>query len=493
MRLSWRFEKVVLAFGLVVGLARCGSDDDDGGSSPDDRDASTEAGSEAGVAGAAGHTSDDDAGPDGGPDAADAAENPDATTPDGGDTRRCGREASGLCAGDTCRVLQHDVLDEAAYRNGAPGLAVDDACQPHVVYADAELGFGGVYVTPRAGTWSTEALSMPVAIGSIAVAPSPEGAVLVVDDGVGTVSAWTEQADQWVSETTFAGENSFEGALLRGPDGTLYSDYVAWSGALMTARRVGTRWTHAQVAELGHDADVALSPTGDLHHVFTVDFSSPAELAWSAGRALPELVREAGDEPHLATSPRIAVSDGTPDDPDGTPHVVFGHGADSEMDGLPAVAYATRVAGAWQITPLAEDVTAASCDARSPSGPEDTCAYDYVRYRPLGVVATPAGDVRLLYTRAHFVGTRPAVCEEGAGCHWGWPEAPYEGQLMIAWPEGEGFESQVLAEDFHAAAGRAAMDAIGRIHLIAHRWWEPTEDGAEGMKVEYFLISGAGD
>jgi hypothetical protein len=154
-----------------------------------------------------------------------------------------------------------------------------------------------------------------------------------------------------------------------------------------------------------------------------------------------------------------------------------------------SVWYASRDGGAWHATPIVTTAAGGRCPGASAAGL--LCDYDYEQFMALAIVGTSDGQVRLLYLRRRYAGTAISACMRGPGvtlCGFPTPGAPVETQLWIAWPEPDGSVGAAPLLDQFDAVGtgsplvhpqQAAIDSLGRIHLVA--------DMSDGS-LDYFLI-----
>ena len=93
-----------------------------------------------------------------------------------------------------------------------------------------------------------------------------------------------------------------------------------------------------------------------------------------------------------------------------------------QPNGLAAVALTTREGvDDWAVdTIVAEDPTGEETCAVPPAFDGQTCDFDFVRYRPLGLVVSQGGDVRAYYAEDHRIGTLVADCVDAPFpmCFW---------------------------------------------------------------------------
>lgn len=105
-----------------------------------------------------------------------------------------------------------------------------------------------------------------------------------------------------------------------------------------------------------------------------------------------------------------------------------------------------------------------------PHFPSQTCTYRYDAYRGLALATSNGGDVRAIYLHSEVSGDLSAHCfpptEAGQYCEWVGP-IDVHGELVLAAPNGEGFDRQVIASDVLVSSAVAAVDSRGRVHLAA--------------------------
>ena len=101
-----------------------------------------------------------------------------------------------------------------------------------------------------------------------------------------------------------------------------------------------------------------------------------------------------------------------------------------------------------------------------------TCDYDYLRVRPLGIAASQGGDVRVLYAEDHFIGTLAATCMPGPPFpmrFWMPQSDASEFATWIAAPDANGgWDSQVLLNDRRIVGTDTSLDGEGALHVAAY-------------------------
>jgi hypothetical protein len=117
------------------------------------------------------------------------------------------------------------------------------------------------------------------------------------------------------------------------------------------------------------------------------------------------------------------------------------------------------------------------CEAPPIAGSE--CPFSYDSVRPVGLVASRGGDVRLLYLRHHVDGRGVANCSFGS-CRYDF-ETSVDGALYLAWPENGSLSRAMVLDHIAYGGGRTVLDADGRIHVLL-----------DGSATSRYLVLGAG-
>ncbi len=373
--------------------------------------------------------------------------------------------AGELCGPDDlpCTIATDEELDGPAFRNGAPALAIGDACQVHVLFSVAEGGYHGYYATNEGG-WTIESTPMDVAVGGLVVDPVTQVPTAVVDDGAFGVTTWVRDGG-WSQVASFAGMHHFNHGLVRGLDGVLHAAYRTDADALKLASYAGM-WAISDVGMQGTHpvAAVSMAGVGQL----SAWVSNPAgwQLYWH-GAGMSELVVDYGSNALEIGAHAFAVIGGDETNVLGTPHLLHAIGDPEPLAGH-SLAYSTRSIVEWSTIAFAHDESTEPCNDE-PFGDGEQCHYDFVRHHPLALVTSENGHVRLLWTRIHHQGTLTAQCEMGNPpfCAWTLTDEASSGELWIGWPSFDTIEARLLGPSF-AIAATAGVDTSGRIHLATY-------------------------
>lgn len=394
--------------------------------------------------------------------------------------------AGPLCGppGQPCTLSADEAVEAAHhFRNEAPAIAFNAACDPEVAFSIAEGGYFG-YFARRVGvdSWSTEATPFPLARVALAHEPAGDAPLALAYDGAFGTSLWRREAGQWKSIAPLPGKNIASArGFARAPMGPLHAAVVADDGAVRHAIHDGAWQSTAIGGDAPASAAVALDPAGDPHLTFWSSKNLTWELYYAAPPEPPELVFPLGSNVLELQQHGIAVVPGDGNPLDAAPYVLA---ARQLAGGLHELVLAHRISQQkWivEVVIAEDDKDAKLCDGE-PEGPGDTCDYDYVRYRPLAVVASAGGDVRFFYLQHHHVGTLVAQCQmmPMPVCAWAPQSDTSTAELRIGWPTDQGPKWAALAEDVFITDATATVDAAGRIHIAAYE-----SENQDGLMVRY--------
>ncbi|RKY20557.1 MAG: hypothetical protein DRQ55_07380 [Planctomycetota bacterium] len=372
-----------------------------------------------------------------------------------------------------CVVGDDELLDGPATRNKAPSLAIDGLADPHILFSRAEQGYFGYFAHQHGQAWFREQLPSPVAVGTIAVDLETEVPIIAAGDGGFGITSWSRGGGAWTLLDSFA-PGGVDPSLIRDSDDTLHLAYG--SSALGSGIRYGvddgTGWKMQSLAGWGDYLRLAVSDWGTAH---LTEWNINQQFRWELQWRIPGQVVEtvfALDSNTLsqARSHKIAISGGSPDVPDGTPHLLFEHSGDSAFEELSTIKYATRTAAdTWSLIDIAQDA-AQDCPG-PPTFNGQVCNYEFVRHHAIAIVSTHAGEVRHFYTRAHHDGVKTAM-GSGWGAdpfYWEVTSEHISSDLYIGWIDAEGTpQSEVAVPGSLGIAGSAAVDFLGRIHLALY-------------------------
>lgn len=381
--------------------------------------------------------------------------------------------AGSLCGppGMPCTVQVDEPVDPVtSFRNGAPSIVLDDACEPQVLYSVAELGYHGHFARRTGpGAWDDESTPFPVAVGGLAFDAATGDTLALPYDGAFGVTVWRRDGGGWAQEDTLAGSYYMRTrAVGQRGDGTLRAGLstdaleffdVQWDGGWASAMLTG--YTEAQTIGLG--------PGGTPHYSYWTSTGGGWRMSWVTPGSPPEQVATLGLGSGLHVLENgIAV---TPDG-GGTPHIGFARR--TAPGGLHEIVYATRTApDTWSLLTVASEDPAFNDEcSQDPTGPGEICQVDYIRLMPLDVVASDGGDVRIFYAEYHFLRTLQSSCSPGPGglfCGWDTLVDDSIGTLHVAWPSAGSIETApLLVGSRFVRSMTSAVDIEGRIHVAAY-------------------------
>ena len=382
-----------------------------------------------------------------------------------------------LCGpgGEPCALLLDEPLPQNAY---VFGVAIGPDQVPRILFGDNFAAFHGFYGLRDAdGRWRIEATPFAIAIGSMAL--DPQGTVFVLaDDGQGglgeQVSLWSRDADGWRKR-----QPGLRGANF-GADSLISGGFCLFAGANLGVDAITAygRWQEGwSFRPLGQPNPpvpprpvLAVSRAGNVYVLFS-ESEEPGDYTL-------RLADARGDVESIVTLPftglqlsqRLAVTE------DALGHdlihvlVQNRYQTDAPLDFASGdeILYARRDAdGSWQTQSLARGA-ALSWDpcGRAPDSYYDHCTYEVETLAPIQIL-TNGSDVRLLYVQQRLRYDEIPQCYGPVCPNWmlSGPPEPVAGELLISVPTAVGFDTAVIASDFAADGGTAALDAAGRIHL----------------------------
>ncbi len=379
--------------------------------------------------------------------------------------------AGALCgpAGMPCQLLVDEDVDGVPhFRNGAPSIVLDDACDPQVLYSIAEGGFTGRFAR-RLGpdSWDDTQTPFSVARGGLGFDATAGDTMALPYDGAFGVEVWRWNG-QWVMEDTLPGQQLLRSrSVTHDGTGTMYAGLVTSQSDLVSGRWDGA-WNLTNIDVQVNASAVARGPSDSTHLAYWTSTNGTWQMLWAIAGQAPELVAPLGSNVLFLGEHGIAVVD---DAGSGIPHLTFA--TQSVGGGLHEVVYATRTGpGTWDVVPVASESQAANDTCNTPpQGPGQQCNYDYIRMRPLDIIASAGGDIRIFYARDHFMGSVQSVCMPGPGggfCEWQPLADNSTSDLHIAWPDGVGVANAVVVPDRRVQSMTSAMDIAGQMHVAAY-------------------------
>ena len=385
-----------------------------------------------------------------------------------------------------CVVLVDEAVDpQSAFRNDAPAITVDDACRPQILYSVAEGGFTG-YFARRAGDddWDVDETPFAYATGGLTYDAVEFRTLAVPYDGGDTGTSIWSWDGAWVEEDDMAGNWLTRAASVDGyADGSVHFGTVnTGTGEFVTWTWPGFNFYSAQ--DSVERGAVAIGANGVPHTAVWSTFSGNWGLYWSDGTEVATGVAPLGSGVLERGEIRIALTPEPGPDGTGVPHILFAQDTPGPQHGL---RYATPADDGWDVRDVVdEDPAGTYCDG-IPTFDGETCDYDYTVVRAIGVVASEGGDVRMLYTEDHHVGTLVAACMMIGGgppmCDWESMSDDTTSQLMIAWPDGAGVTSTAVVEGQPMTGATVELAPDGAIHVAAYA------DNTDGTTVRYLALS----
>ncbi|MCB9700976.1 MAG: hypothetical protein H6711_03720 [Myxococcales bacterium] len=417
----------------------------------------------------------------------------DTDTTTGGDPLVCD-DATLPYAGSLCGPPQLPcviVADEAAspthaFRNEAPAIAVDNGCAPRILYSVAEGGYFG-YSTWREGAdqWVTEPTPFELARVALAHDRAADRPLALAYNGAFGTSLWTREGDLWTKIDAVSGQHIASAhAFARGADGRLHASLYGSDNVDRYAVHDGA-WVLADVAgEATPRTALTLDPDGAPHLTFWRTVGASWALTYAAPPAAPEILFDLQSNVLELGAHEIAA---IPGDNDPLPVIPYVLHARRVGGPLHAVVLSHAVGfGKWESEDVIveDDKDASLCNA-PPNDPGDTCAYDYIRHRPLAIYASAGGDVRLLFLTIHHKGTLSAECVDFPFpmCNWVPESDASAAEVRIGWPTDLGPKWTTLAAGIFAADLTVTVDAGGRAHAAIY-----DSEGGQDWMVRYLAF-----
>jgi hypothetical protein len=184
----------------------------------------------------------------------------------------------------------------------------------------------------------------------------------------------------------------------------------------------------------------------------------------------------------------IAVTPPDANNPLGRPHALFARPLADDPTRNELV-YATRDAGTWSLSPVvAEAPPGPGCPM--PSGPGETCAFQYEILYPLAIWTSRGGDVRFLYAKHTIDTTVTSFCDPNLPppdqCMWNVSGDASTGKLFVGWPGSTPGSTPVL-DGVMAVGGTASLDAVGNVHVAIYDQ-APYDAGTNLPSVRYVVL-----
>ncbi len=379
--------------------------------------------------------------------------------------------AGALCGPSSapCKVkVQQKIPTTTGMRNGQPGLALDKAGNPAVLFSLASSGYKGyLAMRSKSGTWTVKGTPFAHAGGGLAREPSGSLLALAYPGTAKGGMLWRHASGAWkkVADVTPAAAGFSKGipsgAMGLAVDQGGCAHMAIWDMSKKLAylrRSAAGKWTTATLtgADAGAYMALALSPSG-LPHLgnWVSNPSSGWDLAWHIpGTSANGKANKQATKSISVRSIGLVVTGGG----NGEPHLLY-----SRWDGTRGhMIYAHRAGGGWKHKTVFSDGV-------SPCGKctvGASCKFDYSEYRPMALVASGNGQVRLLHQRKHYWGTKVGKKSPyGSSCYWSGGQ--YTANVDLAWPSSSGFKKATLIKDLLVnwnGSIEAELDAKGDAH-----------------------------
>ncbi|MEZ4453237.1 MAG: hypothetical protein R3B09_27490 [Nannocystaceae bacterium] len=371
-----------------------------------------------------------------------------------------------------CVVVANEAASpETHFRNEAPAIAFDNECAPRILYSVAENGYHGFYaVREGVDLWTVEPTPFEIARVGLAHDHAADHTLALAYNGAFGTSLWVRDVDQWNQIDAVAGQHIASAhAFARGGDGLLHASLYRSDNVMRYAAH-DPGWSLADVAgQATPSTALALDPDDAPHLTLWRTQGPNWELTYAAPPGAPEPLFSLGSNVLGLSAHGIAVIPGDKNPLDVVPYVLHARNAGG---GLHGVALSHRVGpGAWTLEDvIVEDDQDASLCAGQPQAPGETCDYDYLRHRPLAIVASAGGDVRFLFSTYHYKGTFAAQCVQNPFpmCFWVGQSDESVGELRIGWTTPQGPEWATLVQGINANDLTLVVDAGGRFHAAIY-------------------------
>ena len=377
-----------------------------------------------------------------------------------------------------CGVSEDVVDPTSGFRNGSPSITHDADCNPQVFYSFAEGGFTGTLAIRDADGWTLNVVPEAAARPGVVFDATTGTTQLVMDDGAFGVHLYTWDGAFGAGDT-LAGQHGVRSQGVAGiGDGIVELGLSTPTGSAAVHGTYDGGWSTASLEDNATSIGAGVTATGDPQVTFWGSGGGTWEMYWNDPLGgVTEVVTPHGSN---------VLNDGTNilgiiDD---VPRILL---ALRQPNGLAAVALTTREGvDDWAVdTIVAEDPTGEETCAVPPAFDGQTCDFDFVRYRPLGLVVSQGGDVRAYYAEDHRIGTLVADCVDAPFpmCFWDPMTDDSVYTVFMAAPTGDGgFESEAVINDRQVLGMDTSLDAYGVTHIAAY------VAGGGGSSVSYFSV-----
>jgi hypothetical protein len=302
--------------------------------------------------------------------------------------------------------------------------------------------------------------------------------IMLAYDGTGNgADTWIGAADgSWNKADTlvsFLAGNA--NGFVRDDGGCLHATAMLTSSGNQAAYALReTSWETTVVSTANSNASyapIALSPGGDPHMLFWEVVGTGWVLQWAQAAETKETALDI--QSNMLTAPQsfITVTDADAENPKGRPHIL---GFQSIGLGLAEVVYVTRDgANNWlTYTVIADDDSGEETCSQKPQSAEATCTANFTRHKPVGIISSGNGDVRVFYVKTHWGGDLTAKCNEAGGpgpyCYWSMAPTPDASTLRMAWLTNNFFAVVDVADKVLPSGANVRLGTDGRIHLAVY-------------------------
>lgn len=387
-----------------------------------------------------------------------------------------------------CTVLLDQQIAEpvSGVRNHRPAIATvgrDVPYAPRMILSENRVGSLAYF---ESGELTVTPIGLPTAVASLTIGG---GTFLAADDGATNVTLYEHEPDgSWRTLTTLTNEVMEPGRLHGDMGGCLYvmgSSFLSgrmnlyqWNGSELNTTSVGREG----VSFVGSSA-LALAMDGTPHVLWgeIPPSSSNYDIWWSDGTDARIVHR---DVAWTGRGPRMEMVVTPPGVGPDSAYVLYDLGGP-----LTGLFYATQQAdGTFVTTQLEARSTYDGCDpSTGPAAADARCDYTVVMHRPLALLSSISGDIRMAYLRIEEQAELTASCSMFPGepepeCTWT-GEPTRASSLVIAWP-GADSGSTVVTTDLQDARGSGVLGA-GGMHFVLYE-----RDAATGGDAVRYLAVG---
>ena len=373
-----------------------------------------------------------------------------------------------------CKVLINEKLPTTAgFRNRQPALALDPTATPRVLFSLAVGNYTGYWGERNsAGKWTVTKTPFALAMGGVALEPSGSFLALAHKGDTTGGQLWRKDHKGWLkvqdvnpSLAGYAkGISGWPMGLAVDSAGCAHLGIydLSQSEAYLRRNSKGV-WLSQQLlkASAGTHMSLALAPSGLPHVAHWISSGSAGwQVHWYVpGTGLHQVAHQLGPwSLNIQPIGLKVVGTGV-----GTPHMLVAR----YVNKVNELTHTWRAAGVWK-SAVVETDGGHSCGACSQGA---QCTYDYSTYAPMAVVGTGSGDMRLLYSRTRYHGTKVGKQATYPPFSCTWTGGQTTGYIKMAWPSGTTYSKTTLVSgQIVAASGtvEAELDSKGNIHAAIY-------------------------